>query len=70
MNLYDIGILSFCIIMFCLIFISVSKNILTEYGVGLLIAGLVLGIIGYNIWIDFQVWELLRKIYSSFLKNE
>jgi hypothetical protein len=70
MDLYDIGILAFCIIMVCLILISISKNILTEYGVGLLIAILVLGIIGHNIWIDFHIWELLKEINLPFLKNK
>jgi hypothetical protein len=62
MGVYDIGFIVFCAIMFCLICISVSKNILTKYGIGLLIAVLVFGIIGYNIWAIFQVNEVLDTI--------
>lgn len=70
MNLYDIGFLTFCIIMICLIFIGVSKNVLTKYGIGLLIGILVLGIIAYNIWVDFQIWEMLKRIDLTPLEDK
>jgi hypothetical protein len=62
MPLYDIVFLIFIGIMLGLIFLGVSKNTLTEYGVGLLICILVLGIIGYNIWMDITVWDASKNI--------
>jgi hypothetical protein len=62
MGLYDIGFLSFCVIMICLVFVCVSKNILTRYGFGVLIAVIVIGIIGYDIWANFQVREVTRQV--------
>jgi hypothetical protein len=44
--------------MVCLIFVGIVKNVLTEYGVGLLIGMLVFGIIGYNILIDLQIIKI------------
>jgi hypothetical protein len=62
MDLCDIGFLTFCVIIICLFFIGISRNLLTKYGVGLLIGILVLGIVGYNIWANFQVRELMQRI--------
>jgi hypothetical protein len=62
MNLYDIGFLSFCVIMICFAFEGMSKNILTQYGFGVLIAVIVIGIIGYDIWTSFQVREVMQHI--------
>jgi hypothetical protein len=62
MGIYNIGFFIFCIILILLTFIGVSKNILTEYGLGLLIGVLVLGIIGYDIWEDVQIREIMQKI--------
>jgi hypothetical protein len=62
MGTYDIGFIFFCVIMLCFIFIGISKNILTGHGVGLLIAILVLGIIGYDLWVTFQVQEAMNQI--------
>jgi hypothetical protein len=56
--------------MICLIFIGVSKNVLTKYGIGLLIGILVLGIIAYNIWVDFQIWEMLKRIDLTPLEDK
>jgi hypothetical protein len=61
MGIYNIGFLAFCIILVLLIFIGVSRNILTNYGVGLLVGILVLGIIGYDIWANLKAQELMRE---------
>jgi hypothetical protein len=61
MGIYNIGFLAFCIILALLIFIGVSKNILTNYGVGLLVGILVLGIISYDIWANLKAQELMRE---------
>jgi hypothetical protein len=45
-----------------LILIGISKNVLTEYGAGLLIGIFVLAIIGYDIWENFQFKETMQKI--------
>jgi hypothetical protein len=62
MGVYNIGFLVFCIIFTLVIFIGVSKNMLTSYGVGLLIGIFVFGIIIYDIWVNFKAQELMRKI--------
>jgi hypothetical protein len=62
MGLYGIGFLIFCVVLACLILICTLTNILTEYGIGLLIGILVIGIIGYDIWEDFQFREMMREI--------
>jgi hypothetical protein len=62
MGLYDILFLTFCVILFLLIFLGVSKNALTKYGVGLLIGILVLGVVSYDIWANLQVREVTRRI--------
>jgi hypothetical protein len=51
--------------MFCLLCIGISKNILTRYGAGILLAVLIFGIIGYDIWAAFQVKKTLDKIDSA-----
>jgi hypothetical protein len=65
MTLYEIIFLIFFIIMVSIIFVGISKNILTEYGIGLLIGILVFGIIGYNVLMNLAVWEALKNIESS-----
>jgi hypothetical protein len=70
MGLYNIAFLIFCVILICIIFIVISKNILTEYGVGLLIGILVIGIIGWDIWVNIQYWEMMRKIDLAYSDTE
>jgi hypothetical protein len=62
MGIYDIGFIVFRVIVFFLICAGVSKNVLTKYGVGILLAVLFLGIIGYDIWATFQVKESINRI--------
>lgn len=62
MELYNICFLIFCMILSLLILIGISKNVLTEYGAGLLIGIFVLAIIGYDIWENFQFKETMQKI--------
>jgi hypothetical protein len=62
MGAYNIGFLAFCIILVSLILIGVSKNVLTNYGAGILIGILVFGIIGYDIWANRKAQELMREI--------
>jgi hypothetical protein len=62
MGLYNIVFFFVCIAIICLAFVGVSKNILTQYGVGLLIAIFVFVIIGYDLWVNFYVCETMRKI--------
>jgi hypothetical protein len=61
MGVYNIGFLAFCTVLVLLIFVGFSKNILTNYGVGLLIGILVFGMIGYDIWVSLKVQELMRE---------
>jgi hypothetical protein len=70
MNLYDIGFLVFCMVITCLILFGVTKNVLTEYGVGLLIGVLVFGIIGYNSWTDIQNLKIIKSIDPPSLEIE
>jgi hypothetical protein len=62
MGMYNIGFFAFCIILALSIFIGVSENILTKYGVGLLIGILVLGIIGYDIWANLKFQKIMEKV--------
>jgi hypothetical protein len=62
MALYDIGFLIFFVIMLYLIFFCILKNVVSDYGAGLLIGILVFGIIGYNIWMNFTAWEVIKNI--------
>jgi hypothetical protein len=62
MGVYNIGFLVFCIILVLLIFVGISKNILTNYGVGLLVGILVFGIISYDIWANLKAQELMREV--------
>ena len=62
MDLFNIGFLTFCVILILLIFIGVSKNVLTRYGVGLLIGILVLGVISYDILANLQFREVIQEI--------
>jgi Kef-type K+ transport system membrane component KefB len=62
MGLYNIMFSIFCVILILLLFLDISKNVLTKYGVGLLIGILVFGIIGYNIWENYQVQEIIQDI--------
>jgi predicted membrane protein len=62
MNLYDISFSIFCVILILLILFGVSKNILTKYGVWLLVSILILGIISYDILASLQVREVIQKI--------
>jgi hypothetical protein len=62
MTLYEIISLIFFIIMVSIIFVGISKNILTGYGFGLLIGILVFGIIAFNILMNLTVWEALKNI--------
>jgi hypothetical protein len=45
-----------------LIFLGLLKNILTKYGVGILIGILVLGIIGYDVWEGYQIQKIIQNI--------
>jgi hypothetical protein len=60
MELYDIGFLALCGITIYLILVGVSQNILTRYGVGLLISVLALAIIGYYIWASIHVYDAMK----------
>jgi hypothetical protein len=70
MGLYNIGFLTFCVILSCIIFIGILKNILTEYGFGLLIGILVIGIISWDILVTFQYREIIRKIDLTYSNTE
>jgi hypothetical protein len=66
MEYYDIIIFASCILLILLILIGVSRNILTEYGIGILIGILVFGIIGYSIFVNVQDKKFLKKVDGNY----
>lgn len=65
MGLYNIVFTVFCIILILLTFLGLSKNILTSYGVGLIIGIFVFGIISYDVWVNFQIREILQQVQTA-----
>jgi hypothetical protein len=53
-----------------LILAGISKNVLTKYGVGLLVGILCFGIIGYNTWVIFNIQEATQKVGLTPLEAE
>jgi hypothetical protein len=70
MGICTIGFFVFCVAMVIFIFVGIQKNILTRYGVGLLIAIFVFEVIGYDIWEDYQIRSTLELINTASLDIE
>jgi hypothetical protein len=62
MGVYNIGFLAFCVVLVLLISVGFLKNILTNYGIELMVGILILGIISYDIWTNFKAHELMKEI--------
>jgi hypothetical protein len=60
-GVYNIWFILFCIVFISLVFIGILKNILTSFGVGLLVGIFILVIIGYDLLIDLRAQELIQK---------
>jgi hypothetical protein len=60
-GVYDVWFILFCVIFISLIFISIAKNILTNFGIGLLIGIFIFGIICYDILEELEIQKLRQN---------